>query len=457
MTTPTLTDLPLEQVRPHPQNVRRTLRGIDELAESIKSEGLHQPVVVAPDGDEAYVVVLGHSRRAAVAELGWDTIPCLVRADLDTEEKVLSAMLAENCARNDLTLVEEGDAFQRLLDLEMPAAAVAKRAGRSKKQVTDRVSVAGQSEKVRTAVEDRQLSLTDALSVAEFADDHETYAKLEAAIGTNQFGFELRTAIDIRRNLAEGERKHRAALDAGGRELDREQVPDGHHLERVWRPDEDDAAAEDMRFEMSTPPNPAYVAPQVLWWRIVPDTPPTAGAEPGPTAAATPGQPVRVNPAPPADPELEEHIDAALAHHPVRVEALARAAQTPTAAMVAFCARRLVELEITEEASSDGGTFYEAVFPGQEWPEDERYDDIAAQLRAEVESWGPDRAVTALWVATEANELGGGRYGRWWWRNPDNRRALREVVEHLGYELHPSEAWLLERFDREAADGDADA
>lgn len=276
MTTPQITALPIEQVRPHPQNIRRELRGLDELAESIKADGLHQPIVVAPDGDD-YIVVMGNTRHAACAQLGWDTVPAIIRADLDTEAKVLSAMLAENCARNDLTITEEGDAFQRLLDLDLSAATVAKRAGRSRKQVADRVTVAGQPEKVRQAVDDRQISLANALTLAELEDNHELYARVEQAIGTPQFDYEVKRALAIRANL-KAETDLRAELAAGGyveateKELSAIRNPvGGFRLENLWRY-EPEGPDESLRYSLWFPA-PEYQPPSVRWYRLVPVEP----------------------------------------------------------------------------------------------------------------------------------------------------------------------------------------
>ncbi|MBB1034622.1 ParB/RepB/Spo0J family partition protein [Dietzia sp. CQ4] len=276
MTTLQITDLPIHDVYPHPQNVRRELRGIDELADSIKAEGLHQPIIVAPDGDE-FVVVLGNSRHAACAQLGWETIPCIVRDDLDTEEKVLSAMLAENCARNDLTITEEGDAFQRLLDLDLSPATVGKRAGRSRKQVSDRVTIASQPEKVRQAVDDRQISLANALTLAELEDDHELYSRVEQSIGTPRFDYEVKRALALRANL-KAEHDKRTELTTSGyveateKELSALDKPvGGFRLNRLWRaePEEPD---ETLRFTIFNP-QPEYQGPIVRWYRLVPVEP----------------------------------------------------------------------------------------------------------------------------------------------------------------------------------------
>jgi len=275
MTTLQITDLPIDAVRPHPQNVRRELRGIDELADSIKAEGLHQPIIVAPEGDQ-HVVVMGNSRHAACLKLGWDTIPCIVRDDLDTEEKVLSAMLAENCSRNYLTVTEEGDAFQRLLDLDLSAAAVGKRAGRSRKQVTERVTIASQSERIRRAVDDKQLTIGHALALAEFTDDHELYARIEGAVGTPRFEYELERAAAIRRHTKVGEdlRAEARALgfvEATEKELSALHEPvGGFRLERIWGTGTPDPATDGQGRFTITSANIEHWAPSIRYYRLVP-------------------------------------------------------------------------------------------------------------------------------------------------------------------------------------------
>ena len=178
-TTPTTSEFALvdiDHVHPHPRNVRRTVTGVDELAASIRSGGLHQPLVVAPaaaDDAAGYTLVMGHRRLAAVQSLGWSEVPCVIRYDLDTEAAVLEAMLAENMARTDLTPTEEGDAVQALLDLDVTPAKIAKAIGRTSKHVKDRAQIAGLTEKARTAVDDGQITIADALHLSKLDGNHE--------------------------------------------------------------------------------------------------------------------------------------------------------------------------------------------------------------------------------------------------------------------------------------------
>lgn len=272
---PTFDTLPINVLFPHPANVRRELRDIDELADSIRTEGLHQPLVVAPrvDGDDGWTVIMGHRRLAATRAAGMIHAPCLIRTDLDTEEKVLSAMLAENCSRNDLTVSEEGEAFQRLLDLDLSAASIGKRAGRSRKQVADRVTVAAQPERVRRAVDDKQLTIANALALADLEDDHQLYARVEQSIGTPQFDYEIKRAIALRANL-KAEADLRVELAAAGyvelTEKERSALHstvDGFRLEQLWR-FEPEGPEESLRYSIWFP-SPEYQPPHVRWYRLV--------------------------------------------------------------------------------------------------------------------------------------------------------------------------------------------
>ena len=214
-TTPTTSEFALvdiDHVHPHPRNVRRTVTGVDELAASIRSGGLHQPLVVAPaaaDDAAGYTLVMGHRRLAAVQSLGWSEVPCVIRYDLDTEAAVLEAMLAENMARTDLTPTEEGDAVQALLDLDVTPAKIAKAIGRTSKHVKDRAQIAGLTEKARTAVDDGQITIADALHLSKLDGNHELAERVERFIGTPNFRYTLEKALAE----AEFNRKRDTILD----------------------------------------------------------------------------------------------------------------------------------------------------------------------------------------------------------------------------------------------------
>jgi|GEM_PF-3736552 len=181
--TPTIVrELPLTLIEPHQKNIRHDVGNVVDLSKSITAKGLLQPLVVAPvgfedptwseDNPKRYVLIAGHRRRAACILAGINDAPCIVRADLDTEAKQLEAMLVENTQRTDLTVMEEARAIQGLLDLPgFNADKVAKSIGRSRSYVKERGKLTALGVDAEKRLTDRQMTLEQALIVAEFEGD----------------------------------------------------------------------------------------------------------------------------------------------------------------------------------------------------------------------------------------------------------------------------------------------
>ena len=109
-------------IDPHPDNPRKNIGDVTDLAASIKANGLLSPLSVVSNG-ERYRVIAGHRRLAACKQAGTGAVPCFV-LDLDPLQQ-LEAMVTENCQREQLTVLEEADAIQGMLDLGATTAAVA--------------------------------------------------------------------------------------------------------------------------------------------------------------------------------------------------------------------------------------------------------------------------------------------------------------------------------------------
>lgn len=108
-------NVPVSLVRANPRQPRRLFgpEALEELKASIKAQGVLQPVLLRRVEEERYEIVCGERRYRAVKELGWTTIPAIVRDIL--EEDVFLAALQENVLREDLTPVEEARAYVALL------------------------------------------------------------------------------------------------------------------------------------------------------------------------------------------------------------------------------------------------------------------------------------------------------------------------------------------------------
>ncbi len=108
-------EIEISRLKIHPQNVRKDYNDIDELAESIKAQGILQNLTVVEDKAEpgTYLVVIGNRRLTAAVKAGIQTAPCSI-VEMDEREQI-STMLLENMQRNDLTIYEQDDGFQMTL------------------------------------------------------------------------------------------------------------------------------------------------------------------------------------------------------------------------------------------------------------------------------------------------------------------------------------------------------
>ena len=115
---PDVRDVGLAALGPNPAQPRHSFddSAIDELAESIRSRGVIQPLLVRPhpDEDDRFEIVVGERRFVAAGRAGLDSVPCLVRELDERETFVLS--VAENVAREDLNPIDEAAAYRRMLD-----------------------------------------------------------------------------------------------------------------------------------------------------------------------------------------------------------------------------------------------------------------------------------------------------------------------------------------------------
>lgn len=107
--------LAIERITPNPDQPRRTFtqKDLDELAESIRTRGVLQPLIVRPKGDN-YEIVAGERRWRAAQLAQLHEVPVVIRDFTDTE--VLEVAIIENIQRADLTAIEEAQGYRQLMD-----------------------------------------------------------------------------------------------------------------------------------------------------------------------------------------------------------------------------------------------------------------------------------------------------------------------------------------------------
>jgi ParB family transcriptional regulator, chromosome partitioning protein len=113
---PQLQHLPIEQLQRGKFQPRKHFdkESLDELAVSIQSSGVIQPIVVRPIAEHQYEIVAGERRWRAALQAGFDTVPCLINQYTDEQTAAVTAI--ENVNRVDLNPIEEAQAYQRLVE-----------------------------------------------------------------------------------------------------------------------------------------------------------------------------------------------------------------------------------------------------------------------------------------------------------------------------------------------------
>lgn len=163
-------EIKLEQLKIHPKNVRKEYEGIEELAQSIKENGIMQNLTVVPDLEDPgkYFVVIGNRRLTAARQAGIETAPCVIIEDMSDRDQV-TTMLTENMNRKDLKIYEEAAAIQMCFaDFGFGMEEMEQKTGLSKTTINHRLNVAKLNEKVlreKAESEEFQLSLTDLYSL----------------------------------------------------------------------------------------------------------------------------------------------------------------------------------------------------------------------------------------------------------------------------------------------------
>lgn len=183
--------LPLDKLHPHPDNPRKEIGDVTELADSIKSKGVMQNLTVVPAKD-GYTVIIGHRRCAAAKLAGLKEVPCVIVEMSDREQ--VATMLLENMQRVDLTPYEQAAGFQMMMDFGESVDSISEKTGFSKRTVKRRLKMAELDQEVLHSVSDRQISLDDFDKLSQ-VEDIEKRNEILKDIGTNNFNHRVQAQL----------------------------------------------------------------------------------------------------------------------------------------------------------------------------------------------------------------------------------------------------------------------
>ena len=171
--------LDVAEIRPNPHQPRRTFeaQGLAELADSIRSYGILQPLTVRRT-ESGYELVAGERRLRAAKMAGERQVPCLV-ARVGEEDSALLALM-ENLQRRDLDCWEEAEAIARLITTyNLTQEQAAEKIGKSQSAVANKLRLLRLSRAVRDSLRQKDLSERHARALLRLGDEHQQLCALE--------------------------------------------------------------------------------------------------------------------------------------------------------------------------------------------------------------------------------------------------------------------------------------
>ena len=179
---------------------------LQELANSIKVQGVMQPIIIRPTSSDKYEIIAGERRWRACQIVGLDTIPAIIKPVGD--EAAIAMSLIENIQRENLNPIEEAMALKRLQDeFELTQQEVADAVGKSRTSVTNLIRLIGLSIDVRRMLEHGDLEMGHARALLSLPDIQQS----EAARTVVGRGLSVRQTESLVRRLIAGGGEARAS------------------------------------------------------------------------------------------------------------------------------------------------------------------------------------------------------------------------------------------------------
>lgn len=163
--------IPLDKIIPNRLQPRQNFdeNSISELAQSIKENGLAQPIIVTKIDSDKYEIVAGERRFRACRMLGWTEIDAIVKNEL-TDDKKLKIALIENIQREDLNPVEKAYAYKKLMDMGMSQSEVAQTCGKSKSAISNTLRILELDEEIINSLKNGEITEGHARALLQIPD-----------------------------------------------------------------------------------------------------------------------------------------------------------------------------------------------------------------------------------------------------------------------------------------------
>ena len=205
-----MTEIAVSLIAPNPKQPRSTFdeEALQELADSIRTLGVIQPITVRREADDRYVIISGERRWRASQLAGLETIPVYIR---EADDQTLHEMaLVENIQRQDLNAMEIAISLSRLMEeCAIKQDAVAARVGKKRSTVANYLRLLALPPEVQAALKEDLISMGHAKAIGA-APEKSRVAMLRKVI---KRGLSVRQTEELARKLAEGRPEREVLAD----------------------------------------------------------------------------------------------------------------------------------------------------------------------------------------------------------------------------------------------------
>jgi ParB family chromosome partitioning protein len=214
--------VPIGQVKPNPAQPRKKFdeAAIAELARSIKSSGVLQPIVVVPEADH-YKIIIGERRWRAALNAGLQKVPVLIRNIPKSQQAELS--LVENLQREDLNPIEVAQAYDRLIaELGLTQQEIADKVGRDRSSVANTLRLLKLPSDVQEKLAANRISMGHARALLALEDPERQSSLAKQIVAKNLSVREVESLVQERKKRASPGKK--AGVDADLKALEEQLI-----------------------------------------------------------------------------------------------------------------------------------------------------------------------------------------------------------------------------------------
>jgi ParB family chromosome partitioning protein len=203
-------EIALSLITPNPKQPRTDFDedALEELADSIRTLGLIQPITVRKEDDSRYIIISGERRWRASQKAGLETVPVFIR---EADDRTLHEMaLVENIQRQDLNAMEIAISLHRLMEeCDVTQDTVAARVGKKRSTVANYLRLLSLPPEVQVALKNDLISMGHAKAIAAMPEE----ARIPALKKVVRKGLSVRQTEELAKRLAEGEPQRETLAD----------------------------------------------------------------------------------------------------------------------------------------------------------------------------------------------------------------------------------------------------